>query len=52
MLARRPEGSLFTSAREVPFTWRLFRGVAAAAYSAPRLRFSPACDCADLDNSN
>jgi hypothetical protein len=43
VLARRPEGSLFITARDVPETWRLFRGVTRAAYSVPRLRFSPGC---------
>jgi hypothetical protein len=42
VLARRPAGSLFITARDVPETRRLFRG-AATAYSAPRLRFSPGC---------
>lgn len=47
VLARRPAGSLFITPRDVPETWRLFRGaaraVSAPAYSAPRLRFSPGC---------
>ena len=44
VLARRPVGSLFITARDVPETWRLFRGVTRApAYSAPRLRFTPGC---------
>jgi hypothetical protein len=39
VLARRPAGSLFITARDVPETWRLFRGAARTpAYSAPRLR--------------
>jgi hypothetical protein len=42
VLARRPVGSLFITAREVPETRRLFKGTA-AAYSGPRLRFSPGC---------
>jgi hypothetical protein len=47
VLARRPAGSLFITPRDVPETWRLFRGAARAVrapgYSAPRLRFSPGC---------
>jgi hypothetical protein len=44
VLARRPAGSLLITARDVPDAWRLFRGVTeATAYSATRLRFSPAC---------
>ena len=44
VFARRPAGSLLTTARDVPYVWRLFRGVATApAYSARRLRFSPTC---------
>jgi hypothetical protein len=43
VLARRPAGSLFIIERDDPETWRLFRGATRAAYSAPRLRFSPGC---------
>ncbi len=42
VLARRPVGRLLTAGRDGPYAWRLLRGVTtAAAYSAPRLRFSP-----------
>jgi len=43
VFASRPAGSRFIAARDVPDTWRLFTGAARAAYSAPRLRFSPSC---------